>query len=117
MTVSPPETVPEPAGSVAVDIGGNIGAAVIYTPATLVGAEIEIRPADGTWDGTHTGIWEREAAGTRLAAAVFGSLAAGSYQLRIKGQPNTEHPTLMVIDGARVTYVNWHGHTPPHQTP
>lgn len=112
----PPETVPDPAGSVIVDIGGDIGAAVVYTPATLVGAEIEIRPAGGSWDGTHTGVWEREVPGARLAAAVFGSLAAGSYELRIKGTANTAHPTPVVVDGGAVTQVNWLGGEPQHQT-
>lgn len=105
----PPETVPDPAGSVAVDIGGNIGAAVVYTPPTLVGAEIEIRPAGGSWDGTHTGVWQRQVSGTQMAAAVFGSLAAGSYELRIKDTANTAHPTPVIVNGGAVTEVNWHG--------
>ncbi len=109
ITPPSPETPPDPAGSVLVDIGGDVGAAVVYTPPALVGAEIEIRPAGGTWDGTHTAVWERRAHGAVQAAAVFASLPAGRYQLRIRGESGTEHPTPVVVEGGRVTQVTWKG--------
>jgi hypothetical protein len=104
-----PEQAPEAAGTVIVDIGEDVGAAVIHTPAELTGAEIEIRAAGTEWDGAHTGVWERRGPGIIATAAVFGSLPAGCYELRIKGHPGTEHPALIVVEGARVTQVTWAG--------
>ncbi len=64
---------------------GHRGAAVVFTPASLVGAEIEIRPADRPWDGTHTAVRRRDLRDTVAYAGVFGSLEAGAYQLRMRG--------------------------------
>jgi hypothetical protein len=108
----PPEQAPDAAGHVVVDIGGDMGAAVIYTPHELAGEEIEIRAAGTAWDGTHTGVWERRGPGISATAAVFGSLRAGRYELRIKGSAGTEHPDPVVIEGAQVTQVTWAGAMP-----
>ena len=107
-----PEQPPDAAGIVIVDIGGDAGAAVITTPPELAGAEIEIRAEGTQWDGSHTGVHERQGPGTTTTAAVFGSLRAGSYELRIKHAPGTEHPAPVVVEGARVTWVTWAGATP-----
>ena len=76
------EPVPAPSGegTVVLDIGGTRGAAVVYTPASLVGAEIEIRRAGRPWDGTHTAVRRRDLRDTAAYAGVFGSLEAGAYQ-------------------------------------
>lgn len=105
----PPEQPPDAAGVVIVDIGGDTGAAVITTPRELAGSEIEIRAEGGDWDGAHTGVWERQGPGAATTAAVFGSLPAGCYELRIKDAPGTEHPAPVVITGAQVTHVTWAG--------
>ena len=41
------------------DIGGDIGAAVITTPAVLKGEELEIRPSRGGWTGRHVAVLPR----------------------------------------------------------
>ena len=112
MDMPPPEQPPDAAGIVIVDIGGDAGAAVIYTPSELVGAEIEIRAAGAEWDGSHTGVHKRQGPGITTTAAVFGSLRAGRYELRIKDTAGTEHPALVVVEGAQVTWVTWGGATP-----
>jgi len=112
MDMPPSEQPPDAAGSVIVDIGGDVGAAVIYTSCELAGAEIEIRAAGTEWDGSHTGVWERQGPGIAATAAVFGSLRAGRYELRIKDAVGTEHPAPVVIEGAQVTQVTWAGATP-----
>ena len=111
MDLPPPEQPPDAAGRI-VDVGGDAGAAVITTPRELAGAEIEIRPAGAEWDGTHTGVWERQGPGITTTAAVFGSLRAGRYELRIKDAAGTEHPAPVVIEPAQVTWVTWAGATP-----
>ena len=67
------------------DIGPHAGALVVYTDVDLAGAEIEIRPGGGAWLGTHTAVRERHVGDRVLYAGVFGSLAAGPYDLRLKG--------------------------------
>src|ERR1700684_1107001 len=107
-----PEQPPDAAGIVIVDIGGDSGAAVITTPPELVGAEIEIRAAGTEWDGSHTAAGGRPGPGMTTTAAVFGSLRAGRYELRIKDAAGTEHPAPVVVAPAQVTWVTWAGATP-----
>ena len=76
---------PSGEASVVLDIGLHAGALVLYTDVDLAGAEIEIRPGAGTWLGKHTAVRERHVGGRVLYAGVFGSLAAGPYDVRLKG--------------------------------
>lgn len=88
------------------DIGGGMGAAVIYTDSALSGSELEIRPLGHPWEGVHTGVRKRDLSGDVCFAAVFGSIAAGSYQLRVKG---TDTDPIMAIEiaGGGIAEANW----------
>jgi hypothetical protein len=66
------------------EIGEDRGALVVYTSDLLAGREIEIRPHHGDWTGTHTAVRIRHTGDKVLHAGVFGSLAAGSYDLRVR---------------------------------
>jgi hypothetical protein len=112
MDMPPAEQPPDAAGAVIIDIGGDAGAAVITTPRELAGAEIEIRPVGTEWDGSHTGVWERQGPAITSTAAIFGSLRAGHYELRIKDAPGTEHPAPVVVKPAQITWVTWAGAAP-----
>jgi hypothetical protein len=91
---------PSAEASVVLDIGPHAGALVLYTDGDLAGAEIEIRPCGGDWLGTHTAVRERHAGGRVLHAGVFGSLAAGPYDLRLKGGgPGSFALTVEVVAG------------------
>lgn len=68
------------------DIGGDVGAAVIYTPAPLAGDEIEIRALSEPWDGTHVAVRARNLPSGLVHAAVFESLASGAYEVRVRGE-------------------------------
>jgi hypothetical protein len=96
---------PSEAGSVLADIGGDIGAAVLHVPADLAGREIEIRPAGAEWDGTHTGVRARHVDGNVVWAAFFGSLRAGRYELRVRGDASRTRE--LDVAGSRVTEVRW----------
>jgi hypothetical protein len=101
------EVQPDPSetGSVLSDIGGDIGAAVVYTPSTLAGLEIEIRRARGEWDGTHTAVRERHVQDRVIWAAFFGSLRAGDYELRVRG---SGAPAVRLhVDGGHVAETRW----------
>jgi hypothetical protein len=96
---------PSGPATVMADIGGDIGAAVIYTPQTLAGLEIEIRPVGSEWDGTHTAVRERQLDGSVIWAAFFATLHAGRYELRLREDASRSMP-LEVIGGV-VTEVEW----------
>jgi hypothetical protein len=103
-------TMPEAAvplsgeGTVVLDIGGGRGAAIVFTPASLAGQELEIRPADGPWTGTHTGVRQRDLRDGRCFAAVFGALPAGGYQVRVRGARSGPAIDLVVSGGAIVEH-------------
>jgi hypothetical protein len=91
--------------SVVADIGGDVGAAVIYTPETLAGLEIEIRSAGCKWDGTHTAVRERHLNGAVVWAAFFAALPAGRYEVRLR--EDTRRSIALDIIGGVVTEVAW----------
>jgi hypothetical protein len=106
-----PTPAPSTEGSVVLDIGGSRGAAIVFTPASLSGLEIEVRPADGPWDGVHTGIRARDLPGVVAHAGVFGSLDAGPYQLRLRGleADDDRHGVVvdLVVTGGEIVEVEW----------
>lgn len=88
--------------SVALDIGPGRGALVLYPSERFRGREIEISRTDR--DGSHppgrvhTGVHERRAEARSLLTAIFGSLAAGEYQ--VWEDSVTPGPVVIVPDGA-----------------
>jgi hypothetical protein len=96
---------PSSAASVIADIGGDVGAGVLFVPEALAGHEIEIRAMGCEWDGTHTGIRERRIGDAAVWAAFFGSLAAGHYELRVR-----DHGARVIeleIRGGEITEARW----------
>jgi hypothetical protein len=69
--------------TVVLDIGGNFGALVLYTPPEFHGREIEISPVGEETQRVHTAVLERIVGGRRLFAAVFPKLPAGLFRLWI----------------------------------
>ncbi len=94
-------------GSVALDIGGDIGAAVVTTPARLDGREIEIRPEPGEWAGEHVAVRPRELPAGTIHAATFFSLPAGAYRLRVRFAESDPTEVPLEVVGGRVTQVAW----------
>jgi hypothetical protein len=91
--------------SVMADVGGDVGAAVVYAPEALVGRELEIRPVGGAWDGTHTAIRERHVGAAISWAGFFGALRAGRYEVRIKA--DASRSLDLEVAGATVTETTW----------
>jgi hypothetical protein len=92
---------PSEKGSVLLDIGGDVGAAVVSTPASLLGSEIEIRRCGAAWDGTHVAVRARHVSGGIVHAALFSGLAHGLYEVRVRGDVNGPMTTL-AVEGGRV---------------
>jgi|HubBroStandDraft_6_1064221.scaffolds.fasta_scaffold792863_2 hypothetical protein len=103
---------PSAAGSVVLDLGPQVGALVLYAPADLDGAEIEISPGDDpAARRTHSLVRKRDCGGPDPGsvsfAAVYPGLRAGSYTIwRGDGTP----AGVVTITGSRVA--NWHWPVP-----
>ena len=103
-----PEAAPGPsdAGSVVLEIGLGAGAAVVRTPDSLCGLEIEFRRAGTDWDGRHMAVRRREGGGVTQFAAVYGGLAAGCYEFRLCGAAGPAALCVEVADGS-VSVADW----------
>lgn len=126
--------IPRPAGfflgDAVLDIGGDIGALILYTDADYNGREIEVSPIDepdpdraaghdhahehghgpahehhhGPVHRTHTAIHERRSGGQVTYAGIYVELKAGTYRIW------TDDPSLpdrVTIIGGRVAEVDW----------
>jgi hypothetical protein len=102
------ETVMAPSGegTVVLDIGGDTGAVVIHAGASLDGAELEIRKVGTQWDGTHTAVRQRDLRDRTCFAAVFGAVAGGSYELRVRGHDTGPQLEVLVVGGA-ISEATW----------
>jgi len=97
---------PSGPGSVVLDLGNDVGALVLETPAALLGREIEISPVGGVKAAgrTHSLVRERRTAAGSSYAAVYPGLVAGRYLI----WRHTDTPVAEVsIDGGRVTRFHW----------
>jgi hypothetical protein len=94
---------PSSTGSAVIDLGKDIGAAVIYAPADLDGAEIEIRPQGRAWAGQHTCVRARHVAAGVIHAALFEGLLAGGYDVRLRGTDHDPPVSSLSVIGGRVT--------------
>ena len=101
------EPVHGPTGpaTVMADVGGDTGAAVVYTPGELAGCELEIRRMGDAWDGTHTAVRERHVGRTTLWAGFFGALPAGDYEVRVRDDASRAIDVGIV--GGAVTETSW----------
>jgi hypothetical protein len=93
---------PSERGSVLVDIGGDIGAAIVATPAPFVGSEIEIRRCGAPWNGAHVAVRSRLVSGGEVHAALFPALGQGNYEVRLRGDAESPVATV-IVEGGRVS--------------
>ncbi len=89
------------------DIGAGAGAVVVRTDADMCGLELEIRRAGEDWDGRHMAVRRRDGAGTAQFAAVFGGLAAGRYELRVRGTGRDGTALVVQVEDASVLLADW----------
>jgi hypothetical protein len=102
------ESVPGPsgAGTVILDLGADIGALVLDTPAGLLGQEIEISlvGSDPAARRTHSMVRERKISSGTGYAAVYPDLPAGDYT--VWRDAVTAAVTVTIV-GGRVTRCRW----------
>ena len=93
-------------GSVVLDIGEDIGAAVVTAPRSMEGHEVEIRAAGAAWDGRHVAFHLRETADGLINAAVFPQLVQGRWEIRpVLRSPQDGSTVPIVVVGGQVTKV------------
>jgi len=98
------EHLPAPSGpgTVVLELGEDIGAAIVRTPASLDGAEIEIRLAGEPWAGRHVAVRPRHLPAGVIHAALFEGLRQGRYEVRIRGSVDPKPLLGFDVEGGRV---------------
>jgi hypothetical protein len=96
---------PSGPGTVVLDLGADVGALILYTPAGLDGREIEIsRDTDPTARRTHSQVRARHLPAVTRYAAVYPGLPAGSYTI---WAGDRDAAGTVVITGGEITSWNW----------
>ena len=90
---------------VVLDIGGEFGALVLYTPPELHRREIEISPVGQNGQRAHSAVLERIVAGRSVFVAVYPKLAAGTFRLWFDEDPT--RPNTVEIEAGKVAELDW----------
>jgi hypothetical protein len=88
--------------SAVLDIGGDVGAAIVYAPASMTGAEVEIRRRGEPWAGRHVAVRPRRLVGGTTHAALFDRLERGAYEVRYRDSGGNGPVQHFDVDGGRV---------------
>ncbi|MGI9149175.1 MAG: hypothetical protein ACR2IK_21940 [Chloroflexota bacterium] len=89
---------------VVLDIGEGMGGLIFYTPAALLGVEIEVAPAAYPDFKTHTEVDERVVNGQTLYAGVFPPIRVGDYRVC---RPADRAGQSFSIAPGQVTELDW----------
>lgn len=100
-----PVAGPSGPGTVVLDLGADVGALILFTPADMDGREIEIsRDDDPRGRRAHSQVRRRHVATVTTYAAVYPGLRAGQYTIWRYGR----HPAATtVITGGQITSCRW----------
>lgn len=90
--------------SVVLDIGEDIGALILYTPAAYAGREIDMSPARDDGRRIHTRVLARHLGGRKFYAAVYPTLRAGTWRIWTN---DPDLPARVAIAGGAVTELDW----------
>jgi hypothetical protein len=89
---------------VVLDIGGTIGALVVYAGADLIDTPVELSPTGDDDARFHQHVLERPMPEGTSYAAVFDRITEGQYTLWLDGEPRVRD---FMIHGAEVAEVDW----------
>jgi hypothetical protein len=89
---------------VVLDIGGDLGALIVYAEPAMHGREVEISPAQEDSNRSHKDVLERGEAGKVAFAAVFDRLPEGVYTLWIDGVARERG---VYVTGGEVAELDW----------
>jgi len=91
---------------VVLEIGGELGALIIYTDADMHGREIEISPTGDDGKRSHKDVLERSLGGTPAFSAVFDQIPDGSYTLWVDDIARARD---VRVGGGEVGELDWRG--------
>jgi hypothetical protein len=102
-----PVAGPSGPGTVVMDLGADVGALILFTPARMDGREIEIsRDDEPGARRTHSQVRQRHVATVTRYAAVYPGLRAGQYTI----WGDDQRPAVTtVITGGQITSCRWPG--------
>ena len=86
------------------DIGGDIGALILYTDAHDQGREIEVSAIGSDNERVHTAIHQRLVSGQVVFAGIFPQLREGAYRIWVDRPELADRVTIV---GGRVSEVDW----------
>jgi hypothetical protein len=89
---------------VVLEIGGELGALIVYTDPVLLHQEIEISPAGEDARRSHKDVLERVVGGRSFYAAVFDQLSDGTYTLWHDGNVRTREAR---VAGGTIAELHW----------
>ena len=89
---------------VVLDIGGSIGAPIIYAGEEACGREIEISLQQQRAPRTHNQVHERRVHGTAVFAAVYPDLPEGDYDI---WRSHDERAGSVRVTGGQIATVDW----------
>jgi hypothetical protein len=89
---------------VVLEIGGELGALVVYTDAALLHEEIEISPAGADFRRSHKEVLERIVGGRSAHAAVFDRLEGGRYTLWHRDEARARE---VAVVGGEIAELDW----------
>lgn len=89
--------------SIVLDIGGEIGALILYTKPELRGKEIEVS-RKGAEKRTHVEVLERLVDGETIFAAAYPDLVQGDYDM---WGEDGEAVDSFTIKGGEITHLDW----------
>jgi len=94
---------------VVLDIGGDLGALIVYTEPAMHGREVEISPAEEDSHRSHKDVLERGEGGRVAFTAVFDRLPEGAYTLWIDGLARERG---VYVTAGEVAELDWTGVLP-----
>jgi len=86
------------------DIGGDVGALILYTTAVDDEREIEVSSVDDATRHSHTAVHRRDAGGQTVYAGIYPELIAGTYRIRVDRPGLVDQVTIV---GGQVAEVDW----------
>ena len=89
---------------VVLEIGGDVGALIVYTDPELHGCEIEISRSGEDGARTHKDVLERSEGGRPAFTAVFDQIPEGSYTLWVDDEARARDVQIV---GGRVGELDW----------
>jgi hypothetical protein len=91
---------------VVLDIGGDVGALIVYADIAMLGVEVEISPTGRDDRRSHKDVLQRQINGRPAYTAVFDRLGEGTYTLWVDGIARARG---VAVRGAAITELDWSG--------